>query len=132
MPSRERTSDYIWAWARRYCACPDGRPIELTPAEFKQVVHLYDVLPLDSPPASEPITGRLAAILTLVHISSKLATGKHPPPATHQTNVFAVWGMCGSRLREVLRRSGERILCPAIGTCWQGNDPHVRASLLPH
>jgi hypothetical protein len=34
--------------------------------------------------------------------------------AEHDT--FTVWGAAGPRLREVLKRDGERIVCPQLGT----------------
>jgi hypothetical protein len=109
--SRERTQgEYVVYWIERYCALPSGQPVELTSAE-REVIHaLYDK------PA--PVAGRLVEFLTLAHLCSQLAVPGQPLPEFGPVNFFRLWGAASPELRDFLRREGETISCPGLGTRW--------------
>jgi hypothetical protein len=69
-------------------------------------------------PVAEPISGRLAAFLTLAHLASPAGKRHEPAPVPVETDLWTVWRCAGSELREVLQRRGELILCPELGTRW--------------
>jgi hypothetical protein len=116
----KRPSEYVAHWIGHWCVNPDGEPVALTPVEHQIIARLYD-----APPGSvrcEPLGGRLAAYLVLVHIASRLASSDHAPPALLHADIFTVWNAMGPRLREVLRREGETIVCRELGTRWPDDD----------
>jgi hypothetical protein len=67
--------------------------------------------------SDEPITGALAAYLALFHVCGPAAKSpedyRHPELAA---DVFSIWAAAGPRARAVLRREGEHIVCPKLGT----------------
>jgi hypothetical protein len=62
-----------------------------------------------------PITTPLAAYLALLHVCGPEAVQHDFRPAI-APDLFTVWGAVGPKLREVLKRDGERIVCPELGT----------------
>jgi hypothetical protein len=73
-------SEYIARWIEKWC---------VNARRAWNDCRLYDT-PSGSIP-SEPVDGRLAAYLVLVHVASRLASGdRAPPPAVLHTDIFTV------------------------------------------
>jgi len=102
-------------WIELYCVTPNREEVQLTPEQRAAVYALYDA------GVSAPITGVLAAYLTLLHIAGPEArpVAREPRELLNlQTDVFSVWNAASLRLREHLQRRGDRVVCPGLGTCW--------------
>ena len=105
------------AWIERHCLVPHGpdkgKRVLLTRAQRDIVYCIYDG-------NEQPeVTGPLAAFLALLHVCGPEALQRDFSDAMlAKTNAdtFTVWGAAGPRLREVLKRDGERIVCPQLGT----------------
>ena len=107
------------AWIERHCLVPHGpekgQPVRLTRAQRDIVYCIYD--------GNEhpEVTGPLAAFLALLHVCGPEALQLQRDfsdaiLAKTNADTFTVWGAAGPRLREVLKRDGERIVCPQLGT----------------
>ncbi len=98
----------VISWVEKFC-CVDGRdkPIYLTQAERATIQRIYD----DG--TAEPVIGRLAACLALLHVCGP-EYDSEPPPL--ETDLFTVWRMAGPRLRWFIRRDGETIVCSELNT----------------
>jgi hypothetical protein len=104
------------AWIERHCLVPHGpekgQVVRLTRAQRDIVYRIYDG-------NEQPeVTGPLAAFLALLHVCGPEALQRDFSAMLARTNAdtFTVWNAVGPRLREVLKRDGERIVCPALGT----------------
>ena len=63
------------------------------------------------------VAGPLAAYLVLFSLAGPEArTGAPAPQFT--IDVFTLWNAAGPELRAYLRRRGETIVCPELGTRW--------------
>jgi hypothetical protein len=111
--SRTRPNgDEAVSWIQTYCLYPNGpergQHVRLTPAQ-RDIVRRTFAHP-DAPP---DVTGPMAAYLALFSICG---------PRSLQSNfqltadIFTVWSATGPDLRVVLKREGEAIVCPALGT----------------
>lgn len=67
---------------------------------------------------TEPVGEPLAAFLVLYGLAGPEAPGSRSPPP-FVSNLFSVWGAAGPQLRAVLRRHGEEVTCPELGTAWK-------------
>ena len=115
MPRKRTRGDEAADWIETYCT-ERGQYVRLTTAELILVRRIYDSpAPLAS---TEPITGRLAAYLALLHLAGIEHTADPPPLET--PDPFTLWGACGPQLRDVLKREGAALVCPALGKSFPG------------
>lgn len=107
-------------WIEDYCLVPGGpdrgQPVRLTDAQRETIHRIYD-----NPNGPEPtsVSGELAAYLVLWHTCGPAAAKRIPGPEM-RADIFTVWAATGPGLRAVLKRAGERIVCPELGTAWPG------------
>ena len=69
----------------------------------------------DTDKASE-VTGPLAAYLALFHIAGPRDLAAHVSVLPLSADTFTTWNAVGPDLRAVVKRDGERIMCPELGT----------------
>src|SRR5262245_44778969 len=116
MPRKQTRGERAIRWIDAYCLVPSGldrgQHVRLTPAQQDIVRKIYDD-PND--PNGAPVTGTLAAYLALLHVCGPEALQKEFRPEL-SADIFTVWGAVGPDLRAVLKREGERIVCPQLGT----------------
>jgi hypothetical protein len=100
-------------WIEKFCLVPDGpgrgRRVMLSAAERAQVRAIYDA---GAPP--ESVAAPLAAYLALLHTCG--VEWQSDLPALEAVDSFTVWRCTSEALQAVLRRDGERIVCPQLGT----------------
>jgi hypothetical protein len=116
MTKHESRGEHAVYWIEQFCIYPSGfnrgQYAVLTPAQ-KQVVHeIYDHA---DGPQDIPVDGPLAAYLALLHVCGPEALQRNFRPAV-TADIFTVWSATGPKLKEVLKRDGERIVCPELGT----------------
>ena len=103
-------------WIDQYCVVPTGpekgQHVRLTQAERETVLRTYDH---PDGPQHEPLTGRLAAFLALLHICGPEALQREFLPKV-EADIFTIWNATGPDLKAVLQRDGEQIVCPELGT----------------
>jgi hypothetical protein len=113
---RIKRGDRNARWIEAYCLVPHGpdkgERVVLTQAQRETVHMIYDN---PGGPHDVPLTGSLAAYLALLHICGPEALQKDFRPGV-APDIFTVWGSVGPDLRPVLRRGGEHIVCPELGT----------------
>jgi hypothetical protein len=118
-----KTADPHWRgnraikWIEDYCRVPvgfnKGARVHLSPEQRQIICSIYD----GDSGSSEPITGHLAAYLSLLHLCGPEATKKDFPAPPVEVDSFTVWSAAQSaELQAVLRRNGELIACPELGT----------------
>jgi hypothetical protein len=100
------------SWIEKFCL-DDGKHVLLTPAQRATLREIYDNP--DGPQQQSPVTGSLAAWLALLHVCGPEGKQKDFQPAV-TTDFFTVWAATDPRLQTVLRREGEAIICPELGT----------------
>ncbi|WP_440642068.1 hypothetical protein ACSHT2_13935 [Bradyrhizobium sp. PUT101] len=110
-------ADHAVSWIERFCLSPSGdtrgQQVALTIDEVNTMRRIYDN------GERVPVTGRLAAFLSLLHLAGPEALVKdNGPPTDVATNSFTVWSASGPRLRDVLERQGERVVCRELGTSY--------------
>jgi hypothetical protein len=102
-------------WIQQFCLVPDGpsrgRRVMLSAQQRAQVRAIYDA---GAPP--EPVAAPLAAYLALLHTCG--AEWQADWPALEAVDSFTVWRCTSAELQAVLRRDGERIVCPELGTAY--------------
>jgi hypothetical protein len=98
-------------WVERFCLEPSGgQMVQLSKAERTLICAIYDDGRSD---VAVPL--RLAAFLALFHIAGH--EWKSPCPVTEPVvDSWTLWRCVSPRLRPFLRRHGERIVCPELGT----------------
>jgi hypothetical protein len=102
-------------WIEQICIVPAGPKrgtrVRLTMEERALIAAAYDGQSLI------PITGALAAYLALFHVCGPAAKDperyRRPP---FKADIFSIWAAAGPRARAVIRREGEHIVCPELGT----------------
>jgi hypothetical protein len=113
---RKTRGDKNVHWIEMFCLVPrgpeKGERVVLTQAQRETVRMIYDNA---SGPQDVPVTGSLAAYLALLHICGPEALQNNFRPDV-APDIFTVWNSVGPDLRAVLRRDGERIVCPELGT----------------
>jgi hypothetical protein len=105
------------SWIEDFCRVPvsvdKGAAVKLSPEQRQMICRIYD----GDDTSSEPITGHLAAYLSLLHLCGPEATRKDLPAPAVEVDSFTVWAAAQTpELQAVLRRHGERIACPELGT----------------
>jgi hypothetical protein len=103
-------------WIESICVVPGGpqrgTKVQLSVEERALIAAAYDGDGLSS-----PVTGPLAAYLALFHLCGPAAKSpsdfRRPEFAA---DIFSIWAAASSRARAVLRREGEHIVCPELGT----------------
>src|SRR5215510_4057668 len=117
MPRKQTRGERAIRWIEVYCLVPSGldrgQHVRLTLAQRDIVREMYDNP--NGPHGALPVTGTLAAYMALLHVCGPEALQKEFRPEV-TTNIFTVWGAVGPDLRAVLKREGERIVCPQLGT----------------
>ena len=116
MPKISR-ADRVVHWVEEYCVAPNGerrgQHVRLTNEERATVRRIYGD-PEGVKPV--PVSGQLAAFLGLYHPCGPEWDAAPRPQC--DSDVFTVWSATGPRLREVLKRDGEAVSCPELGTRW--------------
>ena len=104
-------------WIEKFCLYPNGpdkgKPVMLSQAECWQVRQLYDNP--SGPDQSASLPGPLAAYLALLHICGPEALQKEFQPHV-DIDSWTVWRATSERLQRVLKREGEAVICPRLGT----------------
>jgi hypothetical protein len=101
-------------WIEKYCVLPSGDRVRLSADQRAAICRFYD-----GPPSTEAIAGPLAAYLVLLNlVGPEARPGTAPAPRHVEADLFTLWGAAGPELRAHLRRHGDRIDCPELGTCW--------------
>lgn len=102
-------------WVEQHCL-DRGQVVQLTPTEREIIARIYDHPSGDA--VFIPVEGRLGTYLVLLHVCGFEARTT-PPPPEFQTNIFSLWAASENPLmRSVLRRHGDRLVCPELGTGW--------------
>jgi hypothetical protein len=110
---RHKRGDEAVRWIHNFCLYPHGpergQHVVLTQAQRATVRRIYDNP--DAPPPD--VTGTLAAYLALF-----LVCGPRPYQRDLKisADVFSVWNATGPDLRAVLKREGDAVVCPQLGT----------------
>jgi hypothetical protein len=101
-------------WIENYCVVPfgfdKGQHVRLT-IEQREIVH--KVFDTDESPE---VTGPLAAYLALFHIAGPRELAAHVSTLPLSADSFTTWNAVGPDLRAVVKRDGEAIVCPELGT----------------
>jgi len=119
MPPRSRAIRNAH-WIEKFCVVgsgPDrGQPVKLTPAQKETIARLYQGADAIDGPVS--VESPLSAYLALLHLCGPEAVHPWATPPHFDADIFTTWAATGPRLREVLKRTGEIIVCPELGTRW--------------
>jgi hypothetical protein len=104
-------------WIEKFCVYPNGaergQHVSLRQGQKEIVRRAYDH---PDGLAGSRICGHLAAYLALLHICGPEALRKDDPVPQFYTDSLQVWAATSPDLKEVLKRDGEAILCPELGT----------------
>jgi hypothetical protein len=108
---RQTLGDQNAIWIQKYCQ-RHGKPIVLTVAEIVLIRRIYDE---GERPQLDAV---LSACVVLLHLCGIEATpvGDSTLPAHISADVFSLWNAAGPRLRQYIRREGEVVACPQLGT----------------
>ncbi len=121
-PTRRRPTrgDRAVAWIESYCVYPsgpaEGKPVRLSPAQRLDVLEIYDA---PGGPHGTPTTREVAAYVALLHVCGPEALQRDFRPAV-LVDTWTVWRATSAALRAVLRREGERIICPELAISASG------------
>jgi hypothetical protein len=105
-------------WIQQFCVEPAGEfrgaSVRLTPAQCETIRRIYD-----SPdgPRNAPVTNEMSAYLALLHLCGYEALQRDFKPDVHP-DTFTLWNATSEALRDLLRREGEAVVCPELGTRW--------------
>jgi hypothetical protein len=106
-------------WIEDFCLFPSGfrkgDRVRLSLEQRTIIMRIFDHPNGQLHP--EPVAEPLAAFLVLFGLAGPEAPGSRTPPP-FASDLFSVWAAAGPRLRAVLRRRGEMIECPELGTAW--------------
>ena len=109
--------DLAICWIQKFCLCPEGpfkgKPARLSQPECWQVRQLYDSP--TGPDRDTPLSGALAAYLALLHTCGPEALQKKFHPRV-DVDSWTVWRATSQNLQRVLKRDGEAVTCPRLGT----------------
>jgi len=102
-------------WIEDYCVVPfgfdRGQRARLT-TEQKEILHrIFD---RDESPGE--ISAPLSAYLALFHVAGPRELAAHVSALPLSADTFTTWNAVGPDLRAVVKRDGERIVCPELGT----------------
>jgi hypothetical protein len=118
MPGRNQTrAERAVRWIEKFCVVPfgieRGQHVRLTQQQRDTIHAIYD-----NPDIAPPdIAGPLAAYLALLHVCGPLAL-EHDLRPNVSPDMFTTWGATGPDLKAVLKRDGDHITCPELGTCY--------------
>jgi len=117
MPRGKTRGESNIAWIESYCLMPSGphrgEHARLTAAQREMVRRIY----APDGPLDLPVTDReLAAYLALLHICGPEARGALDFRPHVEADVFTLWAATGPEARAVLKRDGEAVTCPELGT----------------
>jgi hypothetical protein len=106
-------------WIESFCLFPNGpdkgRRVRLLPKQRETVLRIYDgPAGIDIASVSAPLAGYLA----LLHVCGPEAVSGASAPPHFAADFFSVWNAAGPELRLVLKRDGQHIVCPELGTRW--------------
>ena len=90
-----------------------GQPVRLAQEDCWQVRQIYDCP--SGPAQTAPLTGALAACVALVHVCGIEATQKEFWPQL-DVDTWTIWRATSKELQAVLKRNGETVVCPELGT----------------
>ena len=103
-------------WIENYCVVPNGerrgQHVRLSNEERATIRRIYgarNVRPV-------PVGGPLAAFLGLYHLCGPEWSADQRPQC--DSDLFTIWNATGPDLRAVLKRDGDAIACPELGTRW--------------
>ena len=101
-------------WIETFCIYPNGfnkgQFVVLTTEQRETVLRVFD-----SDDAPE-VRGPLAAYLALFHVAGPRDLAAHVSALPLRADSFTAWNAVGPALRAVVKRDGERIVCPELGT----------------
>jgi hypothetical protein len=107
--------DRVIRWIEQYCVEPSsGKPVGLTDADRVIIRRIYDAP--GGPYGDIPVTRPLAAYLALLHICGPEALQTKFKGPNINLDCWSVWRATSLELQAVLRRDGERIICPELDT----------------
>ena len=102
-------------WIEQFCLVPfgfdKGQYVRLT-TEQKEILHRV----FDSDEPCGEISAPLSAYLALFHIAGPRDLAAHVSALPLRADSFTAWNAVGPALRAVVKRDGERIVCPELGT----------------
>jgi hypothetical protein len=108
-------ADRAITWIENFCVLPSGvergQHVRLTQQQRDTIREIYD-----DPDTAPPDVGLpLSAFLALLHTCGPeaLLHDIEPPRAA---DVFTTWAATGPDLKAVLKRDGDHIVCPELGT----------------
>jgi hypothetical protein len=111
--SRKTRGDHAICWIEKFCTTPDGpnkgRPAQLTDNERLTIRRIYDA---PGGPYELPVTGELAAYLTLLHLCGPEALQRQFGVPVTNVDAWSLWRATTPPLQDVLKRDGERIRLP--------------------
>jgi hypothetical protein len=87
--------------------------VRLAQAEVWLIRQIYDSP--SGPNQTAPFTGALAAYLALLHVCGPEALQKEFQPQL-DVDVWTIWRATSKELQAVLKRNGETVVCPELGT----------------
>ena len=112
MPRGPRTrGEQAIAWVESWCVTPAGKLVRLGAEERATIYRLLDG------GIEDDIGGPLAAYIVLLHLAGPEARTGAPAPQ-FGVDVFSLWAAASPDLRAYLRRHGETVTCPELGTRW--------------
>lgn len=101
-------------WIERYCIVPDGprkgEHVRLSDQQYETVCRIYDA---GQNPA---LANDLAPFLLLLHLCGVEATWQAEVRLPLVIDPWTIWAATSPALQAVLRRQGEVIECPELGT----------------
>jgi hypothetical protein len=104
--------DHAIRWIQEYCVMPSGKRVVLSPDDRNLVHAIYDGL------KDIPVSGALAAYLTLLHLAGPEAKQNDFRPNIAPVDLWTLWAAVGPGLRPFLVRKGGSVHCPELGTTY--------------
>jgi hypothetical protein len=116
MPKELSRAERNIKWIENYCLAPHGpekgQHVVRTHAQRDAIRRIYDTPSLPPP----DINGPLAAYLALLHICGLEAVHNRDAARQFIADIFTLWNSVGPDLRAVLKREGDVVICPELGT----------------
>jgi hypothetical protein len=104
-------------WIEKFCVYPNGaergQHVSLRQGQKEIVRRAYD---RPNGLVGSRICGHLAAYMALLHVCGPEALRNDDPGPQFYTDSLQVWAATSPDLKEVLKRDGEAIVCPELGT----------------
>jgi len=100
-------------WIEMFCLVPHGpdkgQHVRLTQEQHDTLREIYDMSKIVQ------VDEALAAYLALLHVCGREALQTAFRPDV-RPDIFTTWAATGPDLKAVLKRDGEHIVCPELGT----------------